>query len=78
MEKFSNLEKDTIVNILKTQILSDFLTINPFFDANETLQGFEIEKYKRIGHLDLLSSMELHNEALHNQARIARNLEMLF
>ena len=78
LEKFSNLEKDTIVNILNTQILSDFLTINPFFDANETLQGFEIEKYKRIGHLDLLSSMELHNEALHNQARIARNLEMLF
>ncbi|MDG4967591.1 hypothetical protein [Lactococcus lactis] len=78
LNKFTGLEKEMIEKILNTQIFNNLLNITPFFDGEEKLLGFKIENYKRIGHKDVLSTMELYDSALNHQTRIARNLEMIF
>lgn len=78
LQKFSGLEKEMIEKVLSTQIFNNLLNITPFFDNDEQLLGFKISNYKRIGHKDNLSTMELYSNALNYQTRIARNLETIF
>lgn len=78
LNKFKDLDKDVIHKILDTQIFSNLLDIKPYFNSEDAMIGFEVREYSRVGHKDILSTMQLHSEALSSQTRIARNLEMFF